>query len=180
MKARNGFMLALVAMAAACSETDSPVAPAQAPPLQSRLAGRELYPFDRKLTLKVCGFPIVRHDLGTLAYSFRMDTSGKLVFEAVTLTNWLISFTNPANGKMVTAHRAYTERFTYFDDGKLLAATAGLVANFIVPGEGVVAGNVGALRIWFDAEGNPLFDEFVVAGIHDGPIAAYVCPYLAD
>ena len=56
--------------------------------------------------------------------------------------------------------------------------SAGLVAKLVVPGVGLVAANVGTTRVHFDASGEPIPDSILVASIHDGPIAQFVCPYL--
>jgi len=128
-------------------------------------------------TVGVCGFPITREDEGTLQFVDRFDDAGNLVMENAIFTNWRITFTNPANGKSVSSTRAYNERFVQYDDGSFKTASAGLVAQLVVPGEGLVAANVGNIAVVFAPSGQPI--SVVVAGEHDGPIAKFVCPYLA-
>ena len=128
-------------------------------------------------TLGICGFPITREDEGTLQFVDRFDAASNLVMENAILTNWRITFTNPANGKSVLSTRAYNERFVQYGDGSFRTASAGLVANLVVPGEGQVAANVGNIAVVFDASGQPI--SVLVAGQHDGPIAQFVCGYLA-
>jgi hypothetical protein len=132
---------------------------------------------DQTQTIGVCGFPVVRHDVGTLQFADRFDASGNLVSENAIFTNWSITFTNPANGKSVTGVRAYNERFVQYDGGSFKAVSAGLVAHLVIPGEGQVAANVGIISVVFDASGQPV--SILVAGEHDGPIAQFACPYLA-
>jgi hypothetical protein len=55
--------------------------------------------------------------------------------------------------------------------------SAGLVAELIIPGQGLVAANNGVITATFDSSGELV--STLVAGQHDGPIAAFVCPYLA-
>jgi hypothetical protein len=134
-------------------------------------------PIDQTQTLYVCGFPIFRHDEGTLIFQDSFDEEGNVLWENAIFSNWRITFTNPANGKSLTSVRAYNERYVLYDDGSFKAMSAGLVAELIIPGEGLVAANVGVITATFDASGNLV--SILVAGQHDGPIAAFVCPYLA-
>jgi hypothetical protein len=134
-------------------------------------------PVDQTQTLYVCGFPIVRHDEGTLIFQDAFDENGNVVWENAIFSNWRITFTNPANGKSLTSVRAYNERYVLYDDGSFKAMSAGLVAELIIPGQGLVAANVGVITATFDSSGELV--SILVAGQHDGPIAAFVCPYLA-
>jgi hypothetical protein len=134
-------------------------------------------PIDQTQTLYICGFPILRHDEGTLIFQDSFDEEGNVLWENAIFSNWRITFSNPANGKSLTGVRAYNERYVLYDDGSFKAMSAGLVAELIVPGKGLVAANVGVITATFDASGNLV--SILVAGPHDGPIAAFVCPYLA-
>ena len=134
-------------------------------------------PIDQTQTLSTCGFPIIRYDVGTLIFQDSFDDNGNLVWENAIFSNWRITFTNPANGRSVTSVRAYNERFVQYEDGSFKAMSAGLVAQLVIPGQGQVAANVGAINVIFDASGAPT--SIVIGGEHDGPIAQFVCPYLA-
>jgi hypothetical protein len=63
-------------------------------------------PVDHAQTLSACGFPIVRHDEGTLIFQDAFDENGNVVWENAIFSNWRITFTNPANGKSLTSVRA--------------------------------------------------------------------------
>jgi hypothetical protein len=145
----------------------------------AKASASEVFRFDvnQTQTLDLCGFPIVRQDVGTLIIQDHYDSNGALVFENVIFSNWRITFTNPANGKSVSSVRAYNERFVQYDDGSYKAVSAGLVAHLVIPGQGVVASNVGIISVRFDASDKPI--SILVAGEHDGPITQFVCPYLA-
>jgi hypothetical protein len=132
---------------------------------------------DQTRTLSNCGFPILRHDVGTLIFQDSFDSNGNLVWENAIFSNWRITFTNPANGRSVTSRRAYNERFVQYDDGSFKAMSAGLVAHLVIPGEGQVAANVGVISVSFDASEQPI--SILIAGEHDGPVQQFVCPYLA-
>lgn len=131
---------------------------------------------DQTQTLGVCGFPIIRHDVGTLRIQDYYDSNGDFTFENAIFSNWRITLTNPANGKSVTSVRAYNERFVQYDDGSFKAVSAGLVAHLVIEGQGSVVANVGIISVMFDASEQPI--AALVAGEHDGPIAQFVCPYL--
>ena len=132
---------------------------------------------DQTQTLSTCGFPIVRRDVGTLIFQDAFDSNGNIVWENAIFSNWRITFTNPVNGKSLTSVRAYNERFVQYEDGSFKAMSAGLVAHLVISGEGNVAANVGVISVIFDASGQPV--SIVIGGEHDGPIAQFVCPYLA-
>jgi hypothetical protein len=134
-------------------------------------------PVDQTQTLSVCGFPILRHDEGTLIFQDSFDSDGSVLWENAIFSNWRITFTNPANGKSLTSVRAYNERYVLYDDGSFQAMSAGLVAELVIPGQGLVAVNVGVITTTFDAAGS--LTSILIAGEHDGGIARYVCPYLA-
>lgn len=134
-------------------------------------------PVDQTQTLSVCGFSILRHDEGTLIFQDAFDENGNVVWENAIFSDWRITFTNPANGKSLTSVRAYNERYVLYDDGSFKAMSAGLVAELIIPGQGLVAANVGVITATFDSSGQLV--SILIAGQHDGGIAAFVCPYLA-
>jgi hypothetical protein len=134
-------------------------------------------PVDHIQTLSVCGFPVLRHDEGTLIFQDSFDENGNVVWENAIFSNWRITFTNPANNKSVASTRAYNERFVLDEDGSFRTMSAGLVAELVVPGQGLVAGNVGVITAVFDSSGNLV--SVLAAGEHDGAIAQFICPYLA-
>lgn len=111
---------------------------------------------NRTTVLGVCGFPILRHDLGNVRFQDHDDQDGNFVFENAIATRYTITFTNPDNGKSLTSRRAYNERFLQYDDGTFKVVSVGLVANLVVPGEGLVAANVGNITSTFDEFGELL------------------------
>lgn len=133
-------------------------------------------PVDQVQTLSLCQFPVLRHDQGTLIFQDSFDQNGNVLWENAIFSNWRITFTNPANNKSVTSIRAYNERFVLNDNGSFRTMSAGLVAQLIVPGQGIVAGNAGVITAFFDVSGDLV--SVLVAGNHDGAIGQFVCPYL--
>ena len=174
----RGSLLAAVAVATLASGVGAAAAAAAAPASGTTTQVFRV-PVDASSTVSVCGFPVVRRDTGTLVFVDRFDEQGNVVFENAIFSGWTITFTNPATGASISSTRGYVEQFVQYRDGTFLAMSAGLVSGLVVPGEGLVAANVGVIRVLFDADGAPIPDSILIAGIHDGPIARAVCPYLA-
>jgi len=147
-----------------------------APVMAASPIGHFRVPVDQTQTLSVCGFPILRHDEGTLIFQDSFDANGNVLWENAIFSNWRITFTNPANNKSLASVRAYNERFVLYDDGSFKVMSAGLVAQLVVPGQGQVAANVGVITTVFDVSGNLV--SILIAGEHDGAITQFVCPYL--
>jgi hypothetical protein len=164
------FATFLITLSLAITTVGSVLAAASAPE-QFRV------PVDQVQTLSVCGFPVLRHDEGTLIFQDSFDENGNVLWENAIFSNWRITFSNPANNESVASIRAYNERFVSYEDGSFRTMSAGLVAELVVPGQGLVAANVGMITAVFDSSGN--LGSVLVAGEHDGAIAQFVCPYLA-
>jgi len=135
----------------------------------------ELFPINSTATFYNCGFPVVQHIEGTARLIVRFDKSGDPTVATV-LDNTTITLTNPLNQKTVSGKRAFFGRQEYYQDGGITFVSAGLVSHLILPGEGLIAANMGYTRATFDADGNLL--DFLVAGEHDGRLRTLVCPYL--
>ncbi len=170
MDTRKLFVAFLITLSLVITTVGSALAAALAPE-QFRV------PVDQIQTLSVCGFPVLRHDEGTLIFQDSFDENGNVLWENAIFSNWRITFINPANNKSVASIRAYDERFVSYEDGSFRTMSAGLVAQLVVPGQGLVAANVGVIKVVFDSSGNLV--SVLIAGEHDGAIAQFVCPYLA-
>jgi hypothetical protein len=94
--------------------------------------------------------------------------------------HFTITFTNPETGKSITSTRGYVEQFVQYKDGSYRTMSAGLVVKLVMPGVGLVAANVGTVRVHFDASGEPIPDSTLLAGIHDGPHRAVRVPLSRD
>jgi hypothetical protein len=80
------------------------------------------------------------------------------------------SFTNVANGKSVDFVVAENSSFKVYPDGSATLVFNGLTGRATVPGEGLVAADVGRLILFFEDENDVDPDVIFEAGRHDnGP-----------
>ncbi len=86
------------------------------------------------------------------------------------------TFTNTVTGTSITTPDVGIDKITMHKDGSSTVMTIGLLGHFPVPGEGLVAVNVGVIRLTFDADGNLV--SAVEHGQHDGPFFPQFCSAL--
>jgi hypothetical protein len=104
---------------------------------------------------------------------------GELVME---LSNFALKHTisNPTTGEALTTPDVGADHFRIARDGSATLAIIGIVARVVVPGQGIVAGEVGKVTLFFTdpADTEP---DVSFAGIHDGSdaIDAALCAALA-
>jgi hypothetical protein len=77
------------------------------------------------------------------------------------------TFTNPDTGESLTFPDVGVDHFTIRPDGGGILAIVGIVARVVVPGEGMVAGEIGRVELFFTDPDDPEPDV-TVSGIHDG------------
>lgn len=96
-----------------------------------------------------CGFQLDEHDQGSFKDTLYFDSNGTLVKEIFTNTGgpFTITFTNPANGKTATTQSSTTVVIVRFNaDGSVNTVTQnGNLFNFVLPGTGTIAMDVGTL-----------------------------------
>ena len=126
-----------------------------------------------------CGFELDEHDQGSFKDTQYFSASGTLVKEIFTNTGgpFTITVTNPANGKTATTRSSTTVVIvTYNQDGSIKTVTQnGNLFNFVLPGSGTIAKDVGTLVE--DSE----FNVLKIGGphqFHAGDLAGY-CAALA-
>jgi hypothetical protein len=86
---------------------------------------------------------------------------------------------NPTTGASLTTPDVGADHFMVAKDGTATIMIVGIVARVVVPGQGIVAGEIGKLTLFFAFPGAEPVVSF--AGIHDGfdaVVAAY-CATLA-
>jgi hypothetical protein len=90
------------------------------------------------------------------------------------------TISNPTTGESLTTPDAGADHFTIAKDGSATLAIIGIVARVVVPGQGLVAGEVGKVTLFFTdpADTEP---DVSFAGIHDGfdALDAAFCAALA-
>ena len=90
------------------------------------------------------------------------------------------TWTNPGTGESLTFPDAGVDHFTIRRDGSAIIATIGIVARVVVPGEGIVAGEIGRVEFFFTDPGD-LIPDVTMSGIHDGfgAVEQAICEALA-
>ena len=90
------------------------------------------------------------------------------------------TISNPTTGESLTTPDVGADHFKISKDGSATLAIIGIVARVVVPGQGMVAGEVGKVTLFFTdpADTEP---DVSVAGIHDGfdAVDAAFCAALA-
>jgi hypothetical protein len=127
-----------------------------------------------------CGFQLDWHLQGSFKDTQFFDSSGTLVklIETNTGGPFTVTITNPANDKTATTRsQTVVGILTINPDGSLNTVTQnGIVFNFVLPGTGTIAMDVGT--VVFDSEGNLL----KIGGPHQllvGDVAGF-CAAVAD
>ena len=90
------------------------------------------------------------------------------------------TISNPTTGESLTTPDVGADHLMVAEDGSATLAIIGIVARVVVPGQGLVAGEVGKVTLFFTdpADTEP---DVSVAGIHDGfdAVDAAFCAALA-
>lgn len=104
--------------------------------------------------------------------------SGEVV---MTLGNFALKHTisNPTTGESLTTPDVGADHLMVAKDGSETLAIIGIVARVVVPGQGIVAGEIGKVTLFFEFPGDE--PDVSLAGIHDGfdAIDAAFCAALA-
>jgi len=107
-------------------------------------------------------------------------TDGEFV---MSVNNFALKHTisNPTTGESLTTPDVGADHLTVAEDGSAIVAVIGIVSRVVVPGEGIVAGEVGKVTLLFTDPADTEPDVVSVAGIHDGfdAIDAAFCAALA-
>jgi len=105
-------------------------------------------------------------------------TDGEFVMR---VNNFALKHTisNPTTGESLTTPDVGADHFKIAKDGSATLAIIGIVARVVVPGQGIVAGEVGKVTLFFEFPGD--VPDISFAGIHDGfgAIDAAFCAALA-
>jgi len=113
-------------------------------------------------------------------YSLDVHVVGRIIFRSffdkndtlhMTLNNFAlkVTYSNPTTGESLTSPNVGPDHLTIEKDGSATLAVVGLVAHVIVPGQGLVAGEIGRVSLFFTdpADTEP---DVSLAGIHDGGV----------
>ena len=124
------------------------------------------------------GFQIDLHETGHFILRTFFDKNGDL---QMALNNFALmsEYFNPDTGESLTSPDVGADHLTIKKDGSETVGIIGIVTRFVVPGQGLVAGEVGKVTLFFDEFGELV--DVTFAGIHDGfdAIDAAICEALA-
>ena len=124
------------------------------------------------------------------SYSLDEHVFGHIIFRnfvrddevVMTLNNFALkhTWTNPDTGESLTFPDVGADHFTISRDGSAILAIVGIVARVVVPGEGIVAGEIGRVEFFF-TDPNDQDPDVTLSGIHDGfgAIEQAICEALA-
>ncbi|SRR5260221_3373304 len=132
----------------------------------------------------LCSFPILLHTKGTAIFHVYFDNAGHFLRVIITSPDTTLTFTNLSNGKSVWTPSVNMVEEYGNPDGTGTQTLRGLLDRIVVPGQGLVAADVGRLDLVFtlDSFGNPIGNPQVtfISGIQDGiiPNPSILCSVL--
>ncbi len=127
-------------------------------------------------TSEACGFNILLHLEGTVAFTDFVNRDGTVTRSLVTYPALFFTFINQATGTSVSSRSPDPEHYRWNDDGSLTLIVTGLVMHLVVPGQGVEAAQAGRFVVTIDLTGDETVSEPV--GRNDDYHAA-LCQVLA-
>ena len=158
---------ALLALVAACLGLSGTAAAAK--PVIERI------PVDESSTIPCGAYSLTNHETGFVVVHTQFDRNGDFRGELVSIS---ITHTITGPGGTVTSRDVGVDRLVVQEDGSAILAVVGLVSRFVIPGEGLVAAEVGIIRLRFDGPGDPTPELLFEAGRHDD-LEAALCELLA-
>ena len=123
------------------------------------------------------------------SYSLDEHVFGHIIFRnfvrddevVMSLDNFALkhTWTNPVTGESLTFPDVGVDQ-SIRRDGSSIFATVGIVARVVVPGEGIVAGEIGRLELFF-TDPDDLIPDVTLSGIQDGSgaVEQAICEALA-
>jgi hypothetical protein len=129
-------------------------------------------------------------DLDCGSYSLDQHVFGHIILRnfvkddevVMSLDNFALkhTWTNPDTGESLTHPDVGADHFTIKRDGSSILAIIGIVARVVVPGEGMVVGEIGRVELFF-TDPDDLVPDVTLSGIHDGfdAVDMAICEALA-
>ena len=128
-----------------------------------------------------CGTVALDHHVaGAIKIRSTFDENGELTRELSTF-RLNHTFTNPLTGASLTSPDVGTDRLIVHEDGGATLMIIGLVFRVVVPGQGLVAGQIGQVRLFFESPEDMEPDVLLETGHQDSDEAldAALCAALA-
>jgi hypothetical protein len=135
-------------------------------------------PIDESFSFDDCGFTIEGRTTGFIREHVFFDEEGNVV-RVIDNFALKISYTNPETDETLTIPIAGPDIITLNADGSATVASIGIITRIVVPGEGLVAAQVGTIVLFFSDPEDVDPDVIFVAGPHEGDIFAALCDALA-
>lgn len=133
-----------------------------------RAAGPVIFtvPLDEVSTFEACNFPVESHITGAIRVHDFVDEEGNLVREIANY-NLNITYTNSLTGESVTLLSTGPNILQVNPDNSANLLAIGLLARIVVPGQGLLAVQVGKLSLFFTDPSDQDPDVLFEAGPHD-------------
>jgi hypothetical protein len=135
----------------------------------------ERIPIDETGTVPCGAYSLTHREQGFVVVHTQFDRHGDFRREVTSVS---ITHTITGPGGTLTSRDVGIDRLVVQEDGSAILAVVGLVSRFVVPGEGLVAIDVGIVRLRFDGPGDPEPELLFDAGRHDD-LEAALCGLLA-
>ena len=131
----------------------------------------------------LCSFPVLVHTTGNAIFHVFFDSAGNFSHVIITAPQTTLTFTNTINGKSVWTPSVNMVEEYGNPDGTGTQTLRGLLDHIIVPGQGLIAADVGRVDIvyTFDNSGNIIGAQTVFSsGQQDGiiPNPSILCSVL--
>ena len=133
-------------------------------------------PVDEVDTIDCGGFALEDHVFGTIKSRFTENADGSARDLAGIRLRHIV--TNPETGESLRSNDVGVDRVSIHPDGSATVMTIGLIGNFRVPGQGLIAHESGMSVLFFTGPGDEDPDVLFEAGPKDDLDAA-LCAALA-
>ena len=134
-------------------------------------------PIDETSTIACDGFTLERRVTGTVKHRLFNDSAGNTVRELHTIS-LRHRITNLATGESLSTRDVGVDRVAINPDGSATVVVIGLVGRVVVPGQGLLAADVGRVVLFFEGPADVEPDVLFEAGMHEDIEAAF-CAALA-
>jgi hypothetical protein len=147
----------------------------------ARAAGPDVFtvPVDETSSFDACDFPVDVRTTGAIKVHDFFDQQDNLVREIANF-NLKFTYTSRLTGDTVTSISAGPDKLTVNGDNSATVASIGILGRIVVPGQGLLAVQVGTIHLFFTDPGDDNPEVTFEAGRHDEAAAvdAAVCQAL--
>ena len=149
---------------------------AKGPPAMAGKPVIQTIPVDDVETIDCGGFTLEDHVFGTFKSRFTENADGSA--RDVVSIRLRHVVTNPETGESLRSNDVGVDKVSFHPDGSATVMTIGLIANYRIPGQGVIAHESGKIVLFFTGPDDEDPDVLFEAGPKDD-IEAALCEALA-